>query len=226
MATFTGTDGADVIDGTNDDDVIDGVLGADTLNGNDGNDTFVFTAVMVTTQTLPFGAINGGAGTDTVDASHISPTWLFGWTADALELRVGSQYFTVREVEQFVFGSGDDRISLLNWASDLTIWTGAGRDHIESKAGADVIYAGADDDFLSGGIGDRLYGEAGDDRLAVSGAFGVPEGHGVVDGGQGRDVLWANISSVIDLTTGEMSAGSAHWLVSGIEDIEAVVSFG
>ena len=110
--TLTGTDGADEINGLDGDDVINGGFGADTLNGDAGNDVFVFTGVGFSFPTPPVGAIRGGEGTDTIDATAISPTQVSYTTGNGLRFTAGNQAFSVTGVEVVRLGFGCDYISV------------------------------------------------------------------------------------------------------------------
>lgn len=66
MPIFTGTTGNDTLTGTVDADTITGNGGSDTINAGDGDDTVVLTA-----QAMPFGVIDGGAGTDTLQIDRM-----------------------------------------------------------------------------------------------------------------------------------------------------------
>lgn len=61
MTDFFGTTGSDTITGTSGDDTITTGGGTDTINAGDGNDL-----VIVPLQTLSYGTLNGGNGTDTL----------------------------------------------------------------------------------------------------------------------------------------------------------------
>jgi Ca2+-binding RTX toxin-like protein len=66
MPIFTGTTGNDTLTGTASADTITGNGGSDTITAGDGDDTVVLTA-----QAVPFGVIDGGAGSDTLQIDRM-----------------------------------------------------------------------------------------------------------------------------------------------------------
>ena len=95
-------------------------------------------------------------------------------------------------IENFVAGSGDDRITgnaaanrLLGRAGDDSLKGGVGDDFLQGGAGDDTLAGDASDDRLRGGGGnDSLAGGAGDDTLAGH------AGDDTLAGQAGDDRLW------------------------------------
>ena len=131
---LSGTEFADVIDGLDGDDVINGGLGADVLNGGFGNDIFRWTSILVSSGSLPIGAVDGGPGYDIVDVSAVSPTSVSSFTLTGFTLSVGSQRFITTNVEEVRFGSGNDYVSLTT-AGAIAMRLGGGNDQTFSSVG-------------------------------------------------------------------------------------------
>ena len=135
-------DGDQDVTGTVQDDVIDTGAGNDTVNGGGGNDVI----------TDPFGddALSGGAGNDSITALSGQNT-------------IDDAGGTAADVNYFQGGVGRD-----------TITGGDGVDYIKGDiskliGGADRLDGGAENDFLSGGLGADtfVFGNGyGADRIA------------------------------------------------------------
>jgi Ca2+-binding RTX toxin-like protein len=230
----TPTNGADSFWGTNGDDVLEGKGGDDFLQGGKGGDTYLFNLGDGHDRIFEYGtffpaAIDGG--TDRiVFGPGITPTTvtaaktitfgrgnllltLNGSDSIFIENYFGSTDSVPSLVEEIRFQDGtvwtdetmaarfpiigndffgspfrfDELISGL-WVADV-IFAGAGKDSVSGKGGNDVIHGGDGDDQLIGGMGDdRLFGEAGNDVLGEGVNFGLP-GNNMMDGGPGDDVL-------------------------------------
>jgi Ca2+-binding RTX toxin-like protein len=207
-----GGDGVDALDGGAGDDIIDGGLGADVLNGGDGNDRFVFSAVQAGGSTAAaIGSIDGGSGYDIVDLSNVSPvtvgtletspgTYAFGFY-------VGSQRFTIGNVERILLGPQDNFISP------------------PANAGPSVeIRAGDGADYFNGSGNYDVYGEGGDDSFFISGRFGESATNGLIDGGAGTNTLRTNINFTVDLAAGTAVAGQASYTVANIQNVVATTN--
>jgi Ca2+-binding RTX toxin-like protein len=205
--TLTGTNGADTIYGFDGDDAIDGSLGADLMYGGAGNDTFKFSSVQSSFPApTDVGLIDGGNGFDTIDWRVISPVTL-GTIQNlrgqyVLGAYVGSQKFEITGVERIIFGNGDDTIMPASNAGGLEIRAGGGND---------VVFAN---------VGDRIFGEEGNDRIFLSGSFGGPVVTGSADGGIGVDLLQTNIAFVVDMAAGTAKSGNATFSISGFENLQ------
>ena len=147
--------GNDFIRGRGGNDTITGDSGNDTLLGQDGNDTLV--------GGLGGDTMNGGNGTDTAD-----------YSAASAGLRVDMLYAGQSNGE----ATGDQMISIENLA-------GSGfNDDLRGTNGANLIEAGAGDDFVRGrGGNDTVEGGAGNDTLLGQ------DGNDVLVGGLGGDTM-------------------------------------
>jgi len=174
-----------------------------TLNGGAGNDT-------ITTDT-PYGTASqpvfydGGAGTDTLDLSHMSEAvWV---RLSSTNTKHGAQpYIATQFTVEFMAGSGGDATD-----PNALVTSAADAHHnlanIESLVGTQYndylelgYYAGSadggagNDRLIGGGSGDHLLGGAGDDFLFGKG------GNDVMTGGSGADqfeVITGNGDDVI-----------------------------
>lgn len=206
-----GTEASDAIFGYGGDDTIDGGLGADFLYGGSGNDLFKFTSVQLSFPApTAIGQIDGGEGYDTVDLSQISPVSLGTSQNSAgtyvIGISVGSQKYELRDIERINLGSGNDTVFPASTTNGVEI-------HL--AGGNDTAYANAND---------RIYGEAGDDSVFISGAFGPGRNIGLADGGDGVDTLRTNISFVVDLAAGTATSGNAAFTIANFERLEMSLS--
>ena len=167
-----------------------------TLNGGDGNDTIVTDS--------PFGAASqpvsydGGAGTDTLDLSHVDEAvWVrlvnnakaHGATASYVTVPSMATEFTV-DYLNVNGGDANDPNAVVSSASDLhtnianfeSVVGTAYNDYLELGNVAGTADGGDGNDRVIGGAqGDHLLGGAGDDFL-----FGKA-GNDVMTGGTGAD---------------------------------------
>ena len=129
--------------------------------------------------------ITGGAGADTIKVSQQTAATI------RVEQNGVVQFFSDLAVTNLVInsGAGNDTVTLASTIpvdEPSVINGGDGNDKLYGEAGFDRLYGGNGNDLLDGGTGfDQLYGEAGNDVLfAVDGAA-----DSVLDGGVGFDVL-------------------------------------
>ena len=244
MATLTGTAGPDVLTGGASDDVIsglagndtlDGAGGADTLYGGDGDDTLILSA---TAATSAKGLIDGGAGTDTLDLSHLTaPLLTVAVAAPGLEFQTGGETFDVTGVETFVFGDGGANVSFAGYGSPVSVIGGAARDIITGSGGNDSIYGGGGDDFINPGSGtdyveggdgndrilasvaETIYGGAGDDAVFLASATTTSLKTGILDGGAGHNLLSIGTGFNLDLELGGGVGGFSQFKVSNFQDV-------
>lgn len=174
--TLTGTDDADVINGYDGDDTINGGFGADVMNGGSGDDTFVFTGIRYSGNISAVGRIDGGSGNDTLDFRGVSPVTFSTYYYDGnsssyttLNFSLGSQRYTVANVERIFTGDYNDTINLSGLNYGLSVVAGGGSDSITGTSYGDYIYgeSGNDTIYTGGGI-DNLYGGDGEDFLGVA----------------------------------------------------------
>ena len=135
--TILGTTGSNTLNGTSGNDVIDGKGGVDKISASDGNDTIKYYA-----SSTP-GYINGGNGTDTLDASAVA-------SSTNLSINLGNYV----NMENLTGGAGGD--TLTGTSGNNVLYGGAGLDYLYGSTGNDTLWGGA-------GTGDRLTGGTGRD---------------------------------------------------------------
>jgi Ca2+-binding RTX toxin-like protein len=183
--------GNDSVNGLDGDDILDGGAGNDTLIGGLGND-YLYGG-------LGNNLLIGGAGADQVDFSEIGGNWFANLTSMAsggdvtINSSLGSN--TIREVEQFIFGGGNDTI-VGSAAADL-VHGGAGNDWASVGDGNDSLFGGEGSDVLVLGNGDDVSSgwyqfTSPDDPATTSDLDYIYAGAGndrIEDGGRGVSVL-------------------------------------
>ncbi|MEL7698717.1 MULTISPECIES: FG-GAP-like repeat-containing protein [Citromicrobium] len=220
--TLRGGDGDDIIlTGAGDDiayggggnDRIDPGTGADQIFGEAGDDWIEFSSVMVSSpQPETIGILDGGADFDTLDLRAVWPVTLGTISTSpgvfSLGVYVGSQRYSIVNVERILLGDRDDTATL-NQAPFGT-----------------ELYAGGGDDNITAGPGQRVFGEGGNDSFFISGAFGTSVPDGLIDGGAGINTLRTNIAFTVDLAAGAATAGNATYAISNIQNVLASPSSG
>lgn len=233
--TLTGTAQADTIRGLGGDDTIFSNGGADLIYGGagddmiflrqsgafaygeEGDDTFV-------PQELSLSAtpttIDGGAGTDTFDASGIvggGDDYLqFAVNPDTGALQGGGYALIGIEV---IRGPNFGEVAyFLDDNTPMTIYGGTGDDFV-SAVGRITFDGGAgDDSIFMNASGSRAKGGNGDDIFildALGGATGIRVG-----GGAGRDLIAINADAVdLRLKWVESNAG-VRYAIKSIEDVD------
>lgn len=129
---LTGGSGNDSLSGAAGDDTLDGGNGNDTLNGGAGNDTYF-----------------GGAGTDTISFAGIAGTVVFSLAVSGPQATGGAGVDTLgasHSVENLIGGSGADRLT--GDAGANRIDGGSGDDTLNGGLGADVLAGGAGKDVF------------------------------------------------------------------------------
>lgn len=147
--------------------------------------------------------INGLAGIDMLDmssATNAITVVLNGTTGVITGVDVGTD--TVRNIEQFTLGSGDDSFYAGNNPGGF-VRAGAGNDQLYGGTASDQLAGGEGNDTIRGGTGaaNTLIGNAGDDTYIVSVAGDtivelVGEGTDAVQTGLSAFVLAANIETL------------------------------
>ncbi|MBY3533548.1 metal-binding protein [Rhizobium laguerreae] len=219
--TLNGGDGNDQIYGGVGNDIIKGGAGNDTISdgyffsdvaetfnidAGDGNDTVILSN---DTFLQKSGAIDGGAGTDTLQASSLSgltiknveilQSGIFGVTASTAQL----EYF-----DKITGSSSDSSVNLVltdgahldlsdelagdrnyisgNYdVSGIDLTTGSTQDNVIGTAGNDIIDTGDGNDYINGNAGDDwLNAGKGDDEI-----FGEA-GNDVIRAGAGNDIIF------------------------------------
>jgi Ca2+-binding RTX toxin-like protein len=207
MAILSGTAGPELIEGTADDDQIEALdgndhvsalAGNDTVSGGGGNDNISGGAG----NDLLIGAagndfIGGADGADTAYGGLDKDTIGGGAGRDRLFGQAGADTLHGEAGNDSLYGgSGDD--NLLGGEGNDNLHGGPGQDLLSGGPGADNLHGSDGADILSGGIGDNLYGEAGDDVLIWDSEQFVlgPLQHGpdsLISGGDGYDTLRVNV---------------------------------
>lgn len=196
-ATFTGTEGNDLLEGDSGNNTLRGFGGNDTLIGNDGNDY-----------------LDGGAGDDMMIGGSGSDIYIVTDAGDQVIEGNGTDWSSVDEVrtslavyampayvERLVGTSSTGQTLTTNGG---VILGGAGNDDISvgdlgnanGGAGDDLIKGGAGNNSLSGGAGsDTIYGYGGDDTLIAGNQLSAEIGDDYLDGGDGDDYLRGSIGN-------------------------------
>jgi Ca2+-binding RTX toxin-like protein len=202
VPTITGTAGNDNLVGTVSDETILGLGGNDTIDGGAGNDAIAAgdgdDLVIYDYNDYPEAQVDGGIGTDTLDAS--------GYVTDAFDPTVGQaiNLGNYANFEIIVGTPGNDLLSLggANPVIGGTILGLGGDDFVEGAAGDDALDGGTGDDALQGlGGNDALVGGIGNDYLDGDGdytsdpdtavkVFGI--GADTMSGGDGDDIYIVN----------------------------------
>jgi Ca2+-binding RTX toxin-like protein len=223
MATFNGTNSADILNGTNFGDLILGNGGNDILRGHGGNDQ------------IRAGSgddiVEGGAGDDWLFADSGSNSLFGGSGSDILVSGSGSDLL-----------SGGSGIDLASWETsslgvNANLATGRAitistidsligienllgsrfNDVLSGDGGANTLYGGAGDDLLMGGGGnDTLFGGSGNDSLDGGSGLGNS-----LDGGSGVDTVTFTGAAFADVDLGRGTAWSSLGASSltGIENV-------
>jgi serralysin len=165
-----GTSGNDTIVGTSVADTFQPGAGKDTVSGGDGNDVFQLAG-----DEAEFDSINGGAGTDTVEATDTA-VLLSGFDAAASSIETW---------HGGAFGNASDNLfDFRGLTSQATSEFGTPFLEVVGFAGNDTLIGSKFRDAMSGGDdNDALSGDDGDDFLSGDG------GRDTLTGGAGLDVF-------------------------------------
>lgn len=182
-----GQGGADSIGGGEGDDKLYGDNGGDYLYPGEGNDSIYGGA----NNDFIFPSFND-AGRDYYSGGRDSDWLMCGDYAENLRVLIdgqandgvaGEQDHVGSDVENFVMGSGNDKVM-----------AGPYTNRVYGGDGNDVLFGGAGNDTLDGGPGaDQLFGQAGNDRLIAR--DGNIE---YIVGGDGTDTATVDRGSVVD----------------------------
>ena len=177
-------------------DTLAGGSKADQLWGQAGDDRLIWAA--------PAGndGVEGGEGTDTVEARGDSTVETFSVTANGARVRLdrtaaAASYLDIAATERLIVraGAGDDTVNAVGNLAALiqtTLYGEAGNDSLLGTNGADVLDGGEDADFVDGQQGnDAAALGAGDDSFA----WDPGDGNDTVDGGAGVDTSRVNGSN-------------------------------
>ncbi|MGJ0359846.1 hypothetical protein NG785_09320 [Aliarcobacter cryaerophilus] len=167
--------------------------------GGSGNDTFI-------SNTAVSNIFDGGAGSDTVDYSHLTNSsnsivvTLNGSSLVTVAI-AGLEDDSIKNIENVTGGAGNDTI--VGDANDNTLKGGAGNDIIKGKSGNNSLYGGVGNDTIFSGTGND-YIDGGDDIdtvdyseaiAAVNVDLGLETAQNI-GGGMGQDTL-ISIENVI-----------------------------
>jgi Ca2+-binding RTX toxin-like protein len=162
------------------------------------DDTFIFTEEYSNYDGL-FGhrrSINGGIGTDTINAAAVDSNTTVNLTAGTGS--IDGVAITTSSIENVFSGDGDDL--LIGNAFNNRLSGMRGNDTLYGQGGADTLIGGSGNDLLDSDtlftldtIGDRLEGGAGNDTLrgeAGDDTLDGGSGNDSLDGGRGDDRLY------------------------------------
>lgn len=212
---FTSGDGNDLLTSTftdavifsgGGDDQLEGILLNSEWNGGEGNDSFT----VLSRPGSPIGAIDGGAGYDTLAAvslsminvtlTSIEEVHIGGFlkgTTEQLEAIPVIQHPLDQRLRIIVESTGSldlsdqitSSISTVQFSEKLNLTTGSSDDYIVGPM-AGVIRSGEGDDIFEGELdGGVLYGGDGDDIFELDDIDRFDIVRGEVDGGTGFDTL-------------------------------------
>ena len=171
---LTGNSGANILDGGAGNDTLDGGTGADTMRGGGGDDTYV----VDNAGDIVDESTNGGAGTDTVQASV---------TFSLPEAMAGTVENLTLTGTAAINATGNAGNNVLTGNSGANILdSGVGNDTLNGGAGAGTLYGRDGYDILSGDVGDDyLEGGTGNDTYK----FNFGDGHDTIyDNGSASDL--------------------------------------
>jgi len=237
---FFGNGGDDTIHGLAGNDTIDGLGGSNQLFGDDGDDVFVISKFVGATS-ISHSSYDGGAGFDTLDLSRSGPSDLStisqvdGGSFSLLTYinNGNGGKFTVdsiKNVEQIILGSYDNRVLLQDWTGDLKI------DATHVNTGGD-IYTGKGNDTIIGGSGtDQVFYEGGNDQYSIAGGYfnivivdhiSGNADHSVVTAGNADftdqfaifATALASGPANVDLAAGTATIGSTSFALSGFDRV-------
>lgn len=165
-----GGDGDDSLIGNAGDDTILGGEGDDIALGNAGDDFFF--------DIEGSNVFDGGAGEDVLSLPY-SGNLTLNFNRTSAQNVPGGETVTIRNIEEFWSGTGNDRLVLtprdnfvLASSGNDRVYGLGGDDTLHGDRGRDTILGGAGDDEISGGDGtDLLIGGAGADLIRSSRTF-------------------------------------------------------
>lgn len=212
---ITGNNAANVLVGNSGDNHINGQAGNDTLTGSSGNDTLLGGEGNDKLR-LDVGNdhIDGGYGSDWVEITGSVKGRIDLAVTTAQDTGFGKD--TLRNIENFLGGSGDDMA--LGTSGENTFYGNFGNDSLSGRDGHDALFGGSGDDTLDGDWGnDQLFGGDGNDRLLPGGADDL------IDGGAGLDWLivvgGAGAYVNLSLTTAQ-NTGYGTDTIRDVENVE------
>jgi Ca2+-binding RTX toxin-like protein len=211
VATFVGTEAADVLTGTRGADRIEGLGGNDTIGGGRDRDLLDGGAGDDRLSGGPFSDeltggdgndfLSGGTGNDTIFGSGGDDGADGGTGNDEIQGELGD--------DTLDGGDGDDKVYGGD-GNDLIKEKGFGDDRIlDGGPGDDVIYGGrGNDQYIYGQDGnDQLYGESGHEKILGGNGDDLVDGGRAADrleGGPGNDTIFGRAAK--DALNGEDGA--------------------
>ncbi len=190
-----GQDGDDSLLGEDGDDTIVGGSGDDTMIGGEGSDVFYLSAGSMGNDSI----VGGESGThiDSIEFDSSTTPLTVTFTGDKSgTITDGTHTVAFSEIERIVLPDGADNVTLVGDSTGIEIWAGGDNDTITGGIGDDTILGMDGDDSIDGGAGhDNLDGDAGDDT--VEGGAGADTlvgglGDDSLTGGTGADEIYAN----------------------------------
>ena len=201
MATKSSTKNKSILKGTSAADVLTVKNDQVTVTGAGGNDTIRITKGNSSN-------VSGGAGKDTITVSAGKSHTIHG-NAGNDTITIGKSAGT--GIKAYGDAGNDSMKTTNSYAVTFyggdgndTITGGKGADKLYGQAGADKLYGGAGKDTLSGGAGDdRLYGQAGTDTL--TGGAGKDTFVYANGGGSDKITDYAAGYDTLQITSGSIS---------------------
>jgi Ca2+-binding RTX toxin-like protein len=177
---IVGTENADTLNGTSAAEEIEGLGGSDWLTGNGGGDTLLGGSgddyLVADKDTV---RIDGGEGWDAIIADPSTDAagfhfMVLGSNVESVSGRYGDDVLDARGVTTAVTLVGyDGHDTLYGGDGDDVVLGFSGNDIVQGGNGFDQLVGGDGNDVMNGGaagatLGDRLFGDGGDDTLTVS----------------------------------------------------------
>lgn len=228
--TLRGGDGNDDLTGGAGDDLLEGGADADTIVIQDGfgtdtiigGDTFTtganYDTIDLSAVTNPVSVLFDGPGSGTITDSITGDTITFSGieqliltdgndTVDAT-LDDGYTYVQTLDGDDSVLGSAGDDV----YDDEIFGPNGQGNDTFIGADGNDEIWAGTDDDSVTGGLGsDSLFGQSGNDTIdggADADTLQGGIGHDSVSGGDGADLIEEYVPGGTTVNDGDTVTGT------------------
>ena len=222
-----GLGGQDVLRGQGGDDILEGGAGSDILVGGAGDDRLYVDSETDLAQAIDTGRaqngsgnkgdwLNGGDGDDIIVAGADNDVLLGGHGRDILVAGAGDDYlngdddWTAMQYTWYTYNPNDFNWAVTDYGNPFDRSVGPTNVDSPPSGAADVLYAGAGNDFLWGGFGDDvLYGESGNDTLAG--------GHDsdMLFGGDGDDRMTGDYGKLALDSTGAVVAQGDDYLDGG-----------
>jgi Ca2+-binding RTX toxin-like protein len=199
---LSGRGGDDTLLGVDGNDTLIGGAGADSMSGGNGNDRFVVSGSDVASGE----SMNGGAGTNTIEATNADLSLATLTSIQALDahtgtVKVSAAQFSALTTFNAVDGSttieasaaGTYSLASKTLAGTVNLLGSSGNDTLIGVSGAQTLSGAAGDDYIEAHSGaDFVYGGADADSLhgfADNDTVSGGTGNDTVSGGAGADQL-------------------------------------